>query len=407
MDDTKIGTIEEIKSFIKLSRNVSFKGSTRSQKYEWIGEVLQRFKYRTLRKKDKSTIKKYLCRMTGFSDAQIGRLIKKKDKFGLIKVKSIKKKASFPRVYTNDDAVLLGETDLNHGCLSGPATKAIFKREFAFGHEEFVRLKDISISHLYNLRQSFKYLKKVGQNLTKTMPTRINIGERRKPEPNGKPGYIRVDTVHQGDLGKVKGVYHVNLVDEVVQWEIVGSVEAISENFLIPILEAAIEQFPFKVIEFHSDNGSEYINFKVAELLNKLLIKQTKSRARRTNDNALVESKNGSVIRKHMGCVHIPQKFASVINQFYSHHFNRYLNYHRPCGFATTITDKSGKQKKVYKTYLTPYEKLKTIPNFETYFQDTITLKDLEEIAKKKSDNECAKDMQEAKLKLFQSFRKR
>jgi len=406
MDDTKIGTIEEIKSFIKLSQNVSFKGSSRMQKYDWIGEVLQRFKYRTLRKKDKSTVKTYIRKMTGFSDAQATRLFKKKKK-GLVKVKPTENKSSFPTVYTNDDILLIGETDLNHGRLSGPATRAIFKREFAFGHEKFIRLKDISVSHLYNLRQSFKYLKKVGRNLTKTAPTRINIGKRRKPEPNGKPGYIRVDTVHQGDLGKVKGVYHVNLVDEVVQWEIIGSVEAISENFIIPILEAAIEHFPFKIIGFHSDNGSEYINYVVANLLNKLLIEQTKSRARHTNDNALVESKNGSVIRKHMGCVHIPQKFASVINQFYNHHFNRYLNYHRPCGFATIITDKNGKQKKVYKTYLTPYEKLKTIPNFETFLKNTITPKDLEEIAEKKSDNECAKDMQEAKLKLFQSFRKR
>lgn len=406
MDDSKIGTIKEVKSFIKLSKEVSFKGSSRQQKYDWIGEVWQRFKYRILKKKDKSVIKTYLLRMTGFSNAQITRLIKKKNDLGLIRVKSPKEKTSFPTVYTSDDIILIGETDLQHSRLSGPATIAIFKREFAFGHEEFIRLKNISVSHLYNLRKSFKYLKKVGKNLTKTAPTRISIGERRKPEPNGKPGYIRVDTVHQGDLGKVKGVYHINLVDEVTQWEIVGSVEAISENFLIPILEAAIQQFPFLIIEFHSDNGSEYINYKVAELLNKLLIEQTKSRARHTNDNALVESKNGSVIRKHMGCVHIPQKFASVINQFYNHHFNRYLNYHRPCGFATIITDKKGKQKKVYKTYFTPYEKLKTIPNFETYLKETITQKDLEETAKKKSDNECAKDMQEAKLILFKSFRK-
>jgi hypothetical protein len=406
MNDAKLGTIEEVKSFIKLSQNVSFKGSSRQEKYDWISEVWQRFKYRILKKKDKSIVKTYLLRMTGFSDAQITRLIKKKNDRGLIKVESSKEKTFFPTVYTNDDILLIGETDLHHSCLSGPATKAIFKREFIFGNEAFVRLKDISVSHLYNLRKSFKYLKKVGKNLTKTTPIRINIGKRKKPEPNGKPGYIRVDTVHQGDLGKVKGVYHINLVDEVTQWEIVGSVESISENFLIPILEAAIQQFPFIIIEFHSDNGSEYINYMVAKLLNKLLIDQTKSRARHTNDNALVESKNGSVIRKHMGCIHIPQKFASVINQFYNHHFNSYLNYHRPCGFATTITDKKGKQKKVYKTYLTPYEKLKTIPNFETYLKETITPKDLEEIAKKKSDNECAKDMQEAKLSLFKSFRK-
>lgn len=96
---------------------------------------------------------------------------------------------------------------------------------------------------------------------SKMNPTPINIGERRKPEPYGKPGYLRVDSVHQGDQDKEKGVYHINLVDEVTQWEIVGCVEGISEHFLVPLLTRLMEQFPFRIIEFHSDNGSEYINY--------------------------------------------------------------------------------------------------------------------------------------------------
>ena len=51
-----------------------------------------------------------------------------------------------------------------------------------------------------------------------------------------------------------------------------------------------LAQFPFRILGFHSDNGSEFINYKVAELLNKLLIEQTKSRPRRSNDNGLVEA---------------------------------------------------------------------------------------------------------------------
>ena len=112
----------------------------------------------------------------------------------------------------------------------------------------------------------------------------------------------------------MKGVYFINLVDEVTQWEVVACVPDISELFLEPVLEACLSTFPFRVLGFHSDNGGEYINKIVARLLKKLLIDQTKSRARRTNDNALVEGKNGAVVRRHFGHGHIPKKHAEAIH---------------------------------------------------------------------------------------------
>jgi transposase InsO family protein len=106
---------------------------------------------------------------------------------------------------------------------------------------------------------------------------------------------------------------------------------------------------------FHSDNGSvdlgfcQYINHKVAKMLEKLRIEQTKSRSRNSNDNALAESKNASVVRKHMGNSPIPQKYAKPINAFYQEVFNDWLNMHRPCLFATEVVSDKGKIKKVYK----------------------------------------------------------
>ena len=137
----------------------------------------------------------------------------------------------------------------------------------------------MSVGHIYNIRQSAAYRRRrvVYQ---KTKPVQVAIGERRKPDPQGRPGFLRVDTVHQGDRDGVKGVYHINAVDEVTQWQVVGAVEQLSEAWLIPILEQIIEQFPFNVLGFHTDNGSEYINHTVAKLLNKILARQTKSRAR-------------------------------------------------------------------------------------------------------------------------------
>ncbi|MBI4250664.1 transposase family protein, partial [Candidatus Uhrbacteria bacterium] len=138
------------------------------------------------------------------------------------------------------------------------------------------------------------------------------------------------------------------------QWEIVGATEKISEQYLQPVLEAALEQFPFHIKGFHSDNGSEYINQVVARLLNKLLAEQTKSRARHCNDNALVEGKNGSIIRKHIGYWHISRRHAATLNEFYRTYFNPYLNYHRPCGFATEKISEKGMVKKVYMMYTRP-----------------------------------------------------
>jgi IS30 family transposase len=188
---------------------------------------------------------------------------------------------------------LLAGVDEAHETLSGPATQKILYREFhEFGKSEYERLARLSVAHLYNLRKTGTYRKRrvVCQG---TRPTAVSIGERRKPDPQGRPGYLRVDTVHQGDQDGSKGVYHLNAVDEVTQWQIVGATEQISEAWLMPVLEAMMEQFPFHIRGFHSDNGSEFINHTVAKLMNKLLVEQTKSRPRRSNDNGRPSARTG------------------------------------------------------------------------------------------------------------------
>ena len=211
------------------------------------------------------------------------------------------------------------------------------------------------------MRKSKLYQSKI-QHFNKTKSSGVNLGKRRKLEPNGQPGYIRVDTVHQGDKDKHKGVYHINAVDEVTQFEMIASAQAINENCLIPVLEAIIEAFPFVIINFYSDCGSEYINRYVVDLLQRLHVKLTKSRPCHSNDNAIVESKNGAIIRKCLGYVHIPQRWAEEINAFYRDHFAPYINFHQPCFFPEIIIDKRGREKKIYSydNMITPYEKLKS-----------------------------------------------
>lgn len=206
--------------------------------------------------------------------------------------------------------------------------------------------------------------------------------------------------MHQGDKDGEKGVYHINLVDEVTQWELVGCVPQITDEYMEPLLEAMLEMLPFRVINFHSDNGSEYINRVVEKILERLLIKQTKSRSRKSTDNALVEGKNGSVIRKHMGRNFIDKSRAEVINEFYMVYFNIYLNYHRVCLYATDYVDKRGKIRKKYNQTFVPYERFKSLENAEQYLKEGITFAMLDEIAYAKSDNDFAEEMKKAKSKL-------
>jgi transposase InsO family protein len=404
MNDKHIVNISQIKEFAKVANIFEFKISNRREKYEWINNILNRFKYFRLDKKDKIVVRKYIMNMTGISKAQLGRLVALKKRIGIMSL-SIKRKHCFPRKYNAIDIALLIKTDNAHNRLSGPATVKILQREYeVFNRKEYANISNISSSHIYNLRNTRQY-ESCSLTHAKTKSVSVSIGERKKPCPNGIPGYIRVDSVHQGDLERAKGIYHINMVDEVTQFEVSGSVERISEFYLEPMLLNLINQFPYKIINFHSDNGSEYINKVVAKLLNKLNIKQTKSRSRKSNDNALVESKNGAIIRKLMGRNHIPQEFAPAVNDFYKNHLNIYVNYHRPSGFATTYVDKRGKEKKKYDVYMTPYDKFKSIPNFEKYLKAGIRIQDLDRIAYLKSDNDFAEEMQKAREELFKNFK--
>lgn len=404
MIDSRLSNFNQLKTFLTGTKEISFSSlNPKKDKYSWIREILIRFDFRRLKKKERGIVRKYLKKISGYSDSQMTRLIKQYFKGKLIW--RTYNRNVFPTKYTPHDIALLNLTDNVHSCLNGAATKEILIREYTeFKKQDYKNIKNISVAHIYNLRTTLQY-QSHALTFTKTQSVQRNIGERRMPDPKGKPGYLRVDTVHQGDLNGKKGVYHINSVDEVLQWQIVASVEQISESFLEPILMMILDQYPFRIFEFHADNGSEYINQVVAKLLNKLLIKLTKSRSRHCNDNALVECKNGAVIRKHMGYFYINQKYAPEINIFYIKYFNPYLNFHRPCGFASLKVDKKGKQKKVYTLYQTPYDALKGITEADKFLNPEQTFEKLDKIAYRYSDNEFAKIMEKEKQKLFKKIK--
>lgn len=406
MKHLPIGSISQIDKFLKDNKEIELEIISVKEKYEFIKAVLLKNRYRNLSKKDKHLVLKYLRFFTQYSKGHLKKLIKKW-KRGLLFYNPTRNRHKFSFKYDPTDIALLIKTDSAHDHLSGPATKGILKREFKiFGRTEYENISGISIAHIYNIRNTnLQYGSSKAKFFKRTQAIQTNIGIRRKPEPNGKPGYLRVDTVHQGDLNGKKGVYHINLVDEITQFEMIATIPQICELYLKPVVEEILKLFPFTIHEFHSDNGSEFVNHSVAEMLNKLHIKLSKSRSRHSNDNALVESKNGSVIRKFYGRNFINKKYAELINNFNKEYLNIYLNYHRPCGFAENIIDLRGKIKKKYNKWIIPYEKLKSLKNAKQYLKPEFSFDELDKIAYAKSDNDFAEEMMKEKYKLFKKIK--
>lgn len=394
-------TIGEVETFLAVAETFDMEQVlVRRDRAHWVRDRLLHFQYRSLRRKQQGLLRNFFQMITQYSDAQISRHIGRYRRGQPVMMQQ--KRNAFDRLYTMEDRELLAMIDNETGRMAGTLAGQFCADQFASGDQRFLRLKNVSSATVYRLRKDKKY-EACSITIEKTKPVQTPIGERRKPEPNGIPGFIRVDTVHQGDLGQQKGVYHINLVDEVVQWEVVIAVEYIAESLLEEVLQIALFLFPFRIRNFHSDNGGEYINYTVAGLLEKLRIRQTKGRPRHSNDNGLAETKNGAIIRKEMGYFHIPGKYAPRINVFYRDHLIPFLNFHRPCHFPHRTTLKNGKVIVRYrrKDCQTPYRKLLSLPGWEKFLRRGITAVDLEKEATMKTPLQAAQEKNAAKRKLF------
>ncbi len=193
------------------------------------------------------------------------------------------------------------------------------------------------------------------------MAPTVAVGAGKAPEPDGQPGFPRVDAVRQGDEGGVKGIYLIILIDQTTQFELATAAAAITERFLLPVPAGLLEQMPFRnrgfravsgggsfacrrseqmpfrIRGFRADNGSEYVNHRVADPLAKLHVEFTKSRRRRRNDNVPIEGKNARVVRKYFDRDHIPQRFAARVNAFARQRLSPFPNYQTKLVHSTRL----------------------------------------------------------------------
>ena len=232
MDDAKKWSLEGIGRFLAASEEIRFEAADRQQLYARVEQVLVGQVYAQQGKAARGLVRRYIEKITGLSRALLTRLIACYTASGRVQA-TVYWRRRFPQLYTRADIELLDSVEKAHETLSGPATRRILEREhLLYKRPEYSRLAAISVAHLYNLRKHSRYRERL-TSYTGTRPAAVSIGERRMPEPLGQPGFLRLDTVHQGDQpgGGEKGVYHINAVDEVTQWEVAGLTPRISETY--------------------------------------------------------------------------------------------------------------------------------------------------------------------------------
>ena len=405
IETRRLRTIGQLRAFVEGNEAVDFQPRDRDEAYAFVRDTLERFAYGRLGRRDRGVVLRFLVAATGFSRQQVERLVRQWRDTGEVRDRrGGNRDRPFRRRYTPADVRLLADVDEAYGQMSGLATREVLRRQFeVFGDARFARLATLSNGHLYNLRGSPTYRAK-RTVWTRTQPATVEIALRQAPEPDGKPGHVRVDTVHQGDRDGVKGLFLINLVDEVTQYEFVGAAVAISERFLLPLLEGLLLSFPFRILGFHADNGGEYVNHRVAELLDKLRVERfTKSRPRNSNDNALVEGKNAHVVRRWFGHDHIPKRFAGDVNRFAQGTLSPFLNFHRPCLFATEYRDAGGRIRRKYlaRDVATPYARVRSLPGAERHLKPGVDCELLDAAAAAETDLEAARRVQAERRALF------
>ena len=402
----RLRTLDEVRAVIDGNQRVDFQIADRESAYDFIRRTLVRFHYLGLSKPDRGVIRRYLAKMTGLSRAQLTRLIRQYRDAGRIVDRRGKAPAKpFRRRYTPADIRRLAEVDATLGVMSGPATRAVMRREFeVFGDPRFERLARLSNGHLYNLRKSNTYRLK-HTTFTRTRPVPIAIGERRKPEPQGQPGFLRVDTVHQGDRDGAKGVYHINTVDEVTQYEHIGSVEAISEGFLDP--RARSPDHRLSLCHPGLSRRQRFPNTSTTRLPH--CSTNSTSASSPSLEPGAPTTTPWPRAKTPPWCANIsatptsPGASRHRINDFNHNTLSPFLNYHRPCLYPTEIIDPKGRLRKRYRDadLATPYEKLKSLPNASGFLKPGVNFAQLDAQAYAISDLNAAKAVNRARKALF------
>jgi len=149
----------------------------------------------------------------------------------------------------------------------------------------------------YNILSKYKSRKGRRNHIKKQI--KIESFYNRKVE---KVGYIEMDLVsHSGSSGKGEFFYTLTAVDVKTDWTSLRLLRNKARIWMHKALSDIFSKLPYVAYHIHSDNGSEFMNDHIISFIRENGLTQTRSRAYKKNDNALVEAKNWTMVRTYTG----------------------------------------------------------------------------------------------------------
>ena len=340
-------------------------------------------RYQKASKRDKKALLDEFTKLTGYHRKSAVRLLRAKPvkqvviymKGKAVKVKPEKKRPANrkgKRVYTDGVIKCLRHVWAFFWYKCGKILAPLMRQQMryiagwpAFGITEETAEKLIKISPATidrYLRKDKESLKLKSKSMTKpaaSLKSRIPVRTFYTSEERKKPGFRQIDTVHHcGQATSGQYIHTLTVTDIATGWIELYPLPNNAHRWVFEALADVKNTSVLPVLEFHSDNGSEFINRVTEKWCKDENILFTRSRDRKKNDNCFVEQKNGAVVREYVGRDRLEGfEEQALLKEIYTH-LVPLLNYFMPTQKLKRKTRTGSKESKSYDEPRSPYHRL-------------------------------------------------
>lgn len=175
-----------------------------------------------------------------------------------------------------------------------------------------------------------------------------------------EPGFCEIDLVsHSGPNASGEFIYSLNVTDIHTGWSETRAVMGKGETGVVAALDDVRKSLPFRLKAIDSDNGSEFINYHLYRYCKKHRIQFTRGRPYKKDDNAHIEQKNWTHVRRIFGWERYdtPEQLKAM-NMLYRGNLRVMMNLYQPCVKLLRKERVGSKLRRYYDTAKTPLDRL-------------------------------------------------
>ena len=212
-------------------------------------------------------------------------------------------------------------------------------------------------------------------------------------------GFTETDLVsHCGNSEKGEFIHSLNVTDIHTTWVETRAVMGKGQAGVVDAMKQIEQALPFKLLGIDSDNGSEFINYHLKAFCDQKQIQFTRGRPYKKDDNAHIEQKNWTHVRKILGYLRYDSPQAlNAINDLYHHELRVLQNLFLPSMKLSEKVRVGSKLRRRYDKPLTPFERLLACPQ-----ADPAKLQELKKLRKGTDPFALAKTIEQKLERIYQ-----